>query len=283
MIDFSQTVGKQYFNTAKSSFSALIVEDEAQSLNLLSNLLKINGYKSIGAKKSSTAIKRVIKYPSAIGTVLIDVILKNDKMDGIDTANEIFLINPELPIHFVTAYANSPKVHEKAKSLNLPNIDWIDKPLIDHNKEKLFNHLNTDYSILALIEKTKHFFNKTEELEIQVPNFIESHNLHKKVYYPHFREFVLRYRAIIGVNETSEIFTQQLNFAFFDHHKSQFDDTLENKYVAIIDGKLIDFFDQEIHAVNYSIHHYNRTDILIEKLGEKTSEPLKLRRPIFHQ
>ena len=61
----------------------------------------------------------------SIDVILLDMILENDKLDGLDIYKKIISIKPEQKVIFVTGYAEVNKLNE---IINYGNVQILKKP-----------------------------------------------------------------------------------------------------------------------------------------------------------
>jgi diguanylate cyclase (GGDEF)-like protein len=101
----------------------LIVDDNPTNLSVLSQALKIAGYKTRVAIDGESAIEQVLEDPPDL--ILLDVQMPG--IDGFETCAQL-KANPktqEIPIIFITAAAD---VEQKVKGLSVGAVDYITKP-----------------------------------------------------------------------------------------------------------------------------------------------------------
>jgi len=106
----------------------LVAEDNDYNFLFICELLEQYGYKCIRAANGRDAVKLVIENKN-IKLILMD--LKMPLMDGFEAFNEIYKINPEIPVIAVTAFALN---YEKDYCLKFGFKDYIAKPI---DKEEL--------------------------------------------------------------------------------------------------------------------------------------------------
>jgi two-component system alkaline phosphatase synthesis response regulator PhoP len=101
----------------------LIVEDEENLANTLALNFKMENYQVLVAGTGSSALKNFVKHSPTLDLVLLDVMLP--EISGYDLFKEFKLINPAIPIIFLTAKGLSS---DKIAGLKLGADDYIVKP-----------------------------------------------------------------------------------------------------------------------------------------------------------
>ncbi|MCX5678034.1 MAG: response regulator [Candidatus Omnitrophica bacterium] len=89
----------------------LIVDDEAEFVELMQMRLEANGYEVITANNGKAAIERVEKdKPDAI---LLDIMMP--EIDGLSVLKEVRSKDAKLPVFIITAFSNEEKVKTASK------------------------------------------------------------------------------------------------------------------------------------------------------------------------
>lgn len=89
----------------------LIVDDEADFLELMQIRLEANGYEVITANNGKDAIERVER--DKPGAVLLDIMMP--ETDGLSVLKNIRSKDAKLPIFIITAFSNEEKVKAASK------------------------------------------------------------------------------------------------------------------------------------------------------------------------
>ncbi len=126
--------------------TVLLVDDEEEYTELLSERMEARGYKVDVANSGPNAINEV--KDKAYDAIVLD--LSMPEMDGIETLKNIMKQNPDLQIIFLTGHATLEKGIEAVK---LGAMDFLEKPVdIDKLLEKV-NEASTKK--ILLYEKKK--------------------------------------------------------------------------------------------------------------------------------
>ena len=106
--------------------TVLIVEDESEVLNILSEFVKELGYTPVTARNGKEGLEIFKNSIEKISTVITDVVMP--ELDGIEMVDKMLKLKPELKVVFVSGYpvGASEKV---TKLLTRGNIRWIQKPI----------------------------------------------------------------------------------------------------------------------------------------------------------
>ncbi len=107
----------------------LIVEDDVNFNNVVCSYLNNNGYTAIGCHSAAEALDQMEKM--SFDMIISDIMMKN--MDGFEFAEQVRLINKDIPILFLTARED---LQSKEKGYKLGIDDYIVKPV--EMKEMLF-------------------------------------------------------------------------------------------------------------------------------------------------
>ena len=107
----------------------LVVDDEPDMCEMLSELLSDEGYKLETATNGKDAVKKVLG--GSVDIVLLDIMMPGQ--DGIDTLRQIKDIRPKLPVVMITGFGT---LSTARNAMKLGAYDYITKPFnIDCIKE----------------------------------------------------------------------------------------------------------------------------------------------------
>ena len=107
----------------------LVVDDEPDMCEMLSELLSDEGYKLETATNGKDAVKKVLG--GSVDIVLLDIMMPGQ--DGIDTLRQIKDIRPKLPVVMITGFGT---LSTDRNAMKLGAYDYIKKPFnIDCIKE----------------------------------------------------------------------------------------------------------------------------------------------------
>jgi len=105
------------------SYDIVIIEDETDLGNVISEYLKLRGFSVIWYQTASEALEYYSANELANKLVIVDVQLPD--MNGFDLAAEIVKINPNQPFFFLTAHNEK---QDRLRGLKIGAIDYISKP-----------------------------------------------------------------------------------------------------------------------------------------------------------
>jgi len=104
-------------------YDILIIEDEIDLGNVISEYLKLKGFSVLWFK---TAEEALAYYKSnQLGNKLIIVDIQLPDMNGFDLASQLVRINPSQPFFFLTAHNEK---QDRLRGLTIGAIDYISKP-----------------------------------------------------------------------------------------------------------------------------------------------------------
>ncbi|MDD7971244.1 sigma-54-dependent transcriptional regulator [Roseinatronobacter alkalisoli] len=112
----------------------LIVDDERDIRELISDILKDEGYVTRLAANSDQAMAEVNAKAPAL--IILDIWLKDSKMDGIDILMKVKRSNPDIPIVIISGHGN---VEIAVAAIKQGAYDFIEKPF---NIDKLMVVIN---------------------------------------------------------------------------------------------------------------------------------------------
>ena len=101
----------------------LIVDDERDIRELISDILQDEGYSTRRAANSEEAMAEVNANPPAL--MVLDIWLKDSKMDGIDILMTVKRSNPDIPIVIISGHGN---VEIAVAAIKQGAYDFIEKP-----------------------------------------------------------------------------------------------------------------------------------------------------------
>jgi two-component system cell cycle sensor histidine kinase/response regulator CckA len=89
--------------------TVLVVEDEPQVRLIATEILRANGYKVLEAYNGEEALRVVENYSEAIDLLLTDVVMP--QMGGVELANHLQEIRPDIKVLYVSGYTENTVVH----------------------------------------------------------------------------------------------------------------------------------------------------------------------------
>ncbi|MCY4304544.1 MAG: sigma-54 dependent transcriptional regulator [Aestuariivita sp.] len=101
----------------------LIVDDESDIRKLISDILIDEGFSTRLAGTSTEAMLELGKNPPAL--LILDIWLKDSKMDGIDILMEVKRDNPEIPVVIISGHGN---IEIAVAAIKQGAYDFIEKP-----------------------------------------------------------------------------------------------------------------------------------------------------------
>ncbi len=101
----------------------LIVDDERDIRELVSDILKDEGFSTRLAANSDSCMAEVTKEPPAL--MILDIWLKDSQMDGIDILKTVKRDNPEIPIVIISGHGN---IEIAVAAIKQGAYDFIEKP-----------------------------------------------------------------------------------------------------------------------------------------------------------
>ena len=99
--DFPHSEGKQ--DLAVSKKSILIVEDEPHIREMLAEMLEAQGFEVVAAENGEDALNKLKEINYKINLIVTDVVMP--KMDGVRLYREVQKVIPEVPVIFISGYA----------------------------------------------------------------------------------------------------------------------------------------------------------------------------------
>ena len=101
----------------------LIVDDERDIRELISDILEDEGYTTRLAGNSDDAMKEINAEPPAL--LILDIWLKDSRMDGIDILKTVKRDNPDVPIIIISGHGN---IEIAVAAIKQGAYDFIEKP-----------------------------------------------------------------------------------------------------------------------------------------------------------
>ena len=101
----------------------LIVDDERDIRELISDILEDEGYSTRLAGNSDDAMKEVNSEPPAL--MILDIWLKDSRMDGIDILKTVKRDNPDIPVVIISGHGN---IEIAVAAIKQGAYDFIEKP-----------------------------------------------------------------------------------------------------------------------------------------------------------
>ncbi len=101
----------------------LIVDDERDIRELIADILKDEGYTTRLAANSDDCMKQVNAEPPAL--MILDIWLKDSRMDGIDILKTVKRDNPDIPVVIISGHGN---IEIAVAAIKQGAYDFIEKP-----------------------------------------------------------------------------------------------------------------------------------------------------------
>ena len=101
----------------------LIVDDEKDIRELVSDILIDEGYSTDLAANSEETFKSIKKSKPQL--IILDIWLKESKLDGIDILKHVKLSNPDIPIVIISGHGN---IEIAVAAIKQGAYDFIEKP-----------------------------------------------------------------------------------------------------------------------------------------------------------
>ncbi len=122
----------------KGTETVLVVDDEAEVRNLVSEMLRFYGYKVMEAPNAANALMIFEKYKETIDIVLTDVVMP--QMSGLDLVEKLLPNYPDTKVLFMSGYTDNV---------------IVEHGLLDKNK----NFIQKPFNAKALIQKVREILN----------------------------------------------------------------------------------------------------------------------------
>lgn len=126
----------------------LVLDDETDICNLISDILEDNGYKVTTVSNASAAIEavKVNNFTAAI----VDVWLEGSMLDGLGVLEYLQKHYPSLPVIMISGHGN---IELAVTAIKLGAKDWIEKPF---NEERLVLTVNRTVELTKLNQENNH-------------------------------------------------------------------------------------------------------------------------------
>ena len=136
--------------------TVMIIDDTPANLKILSEILKISGYRVIAFPNGEMAISAAIKNPPSL--ILLDIMMP--ELDGYKVCKELKRIDvtKEIPIIFISALNNSS---DKVNAFEIGGVDYITKPF---QPEEVIARVKMHISMYEMTKKLEDYNHKLEEM-----------------------------------------------------------------------------------------------------------------------
>ena len=136
----------------------LVIDDEADIRDLISDILGDEGYDVRTAKNSITAFEALAeKMPSAL---ILDIWLKDSELDGLGILETVRRKYPDIPVIMISGHGN---METAVSSLKIGAYDYIEKPF---NQDRLTHTLKCALETSKLRTENSELRVRTESLNI---------------------------------------------------------------------------------------------------------------------
>lgn len=136
----------------------LIVDDEKDILDLISDIVDDSGYQPVRAKNSQEAFDKISEeVPEA---VILDIWLKNSDLDGLGILEFLKRKYSDLPVIMISGHGN---IETALRSLKLGAYDYIEKPF---KQDKLVNTLNKAVEFSRVTKENRELKFKSQEIDL---------------------------------------------------------------------------------------------------------------------
>ncbi|MEM0924355.1 MAG: sigma-54 dependent transcriptional regulator, partial [Pseudomonadota bacterium] len=108
---------------AEAQADILVVDDEADIRDLISDLLQDEGYTTRSAHDADTAFAAVEAHPPDL--IILDIWLQGSRMDGIEILKSVKRDNPGIPIVIISGHGN---IEVAVAAVQQGAYDFIEKP-----------------------------------------------------------------------------------------------------------------------------------------------------------
>ncbi len=140
-----------------SKNKVLIVDDEKDILELISDIVDDAGYIPLRAKNSTETFEMISeKAPEA---VILDIWLKESELDGLGILEFMKKKYADIPVIMISGHGN---IETALRSLKLGAYDYIEKPF---KADKLINTLNKAVENARLLKENMELANKNQPID----------------------------------------------------------------------------------------------------------------------
>jgi two-component system nitrogen regulation response regulator NtrX len=125
----------------------LIVDDERDIRELIADILQDEGFQTRTAANSDEAIAALNEGEPSL--MILDIWLKDSRMDGIDILKQVKRNNPDVPVIIISGHGN---IEIAVAAIKQGAYDFIEKPF---NIDQLMVVLNRDWKPTGCGAKTR--------------------------------------------------------------------------------------------------------------------------------
>lgn len=129
----------------------LLVDDEEMLRAMYQRMLRRLGYRVTLAENGEEALKLLRDNPDQFDLVIVDQVMPG--MTGLDLAQEIRQLRPEIPILLMTGFTE-PAIMEKARRLAIP--EYLNKPILMTDMARSIRRLLDQFSVRPTRGARKH-------------------------------------------------------------------------------------------------------------------------------
>ena len=136
--------------------TVMIVDDTPANLKILTEILRINGYRVVAFPNGEMAISAANKNPPSL--ILLDIMMPN--IDGFQVCEELknSINTKDIPVIFISALNNSK---DKTEAFEKGGVDYITKPF---QPEEVIARVKTHISIFEMKNELIDYNHKLEEM-----------------------------------------------------------------------------------------------------------------------
>lgn len=121
----------------KKQRTILVVEDEESVRNLVVRILQDSGYRVLSARDSGDAFLQSENHEGAIHLLLTDILM-DPHMDGIQLAQHLCILRPEMNVLYMSGY---PKNVNLRADLEMTSEVYLAKPFTPEMLREKVRHL----------------------------------------------------------------------------------------------------------------------------------------------
>jgi two-component system, NtrC family, nitrogen regulation response regulator NtrX len=140
-----------------SKNKVLIVDDEKDILDLVSDIVDDAGYIPLKAKNSTEAFDKISE--NAPEAVILDIWLKESELDGLGILEFMKKKYSDIPVIMISGHGN---IETALRSLKIGAYDYIEKPF---KADKLINTLNRAVENARLLKENLELSNKGQSVD----------------------------------------------------------------------------------------------------------------------
>lgn len=147
----------KYMGQKMQENKVLVVDDEKDILDLISDIVDDAGYQPIRAKNSQEVFEKISEdVPEA---VILDIWLKNSDLDGLGILEFLKKKYSDLPVIMISGHGN---IETALRSLKLGAYDYIEKPF---KQDKLINTVNKAIEFSRLSRENRELKFKSQQID----------------------------------------------------------------------------------------------------------------------